>query len=135
MATIRKTVTDMFSHPGFIYAVNQFQNKSPKDLEIILMNLCFHIMEVQQRKSGHVFAVNNKNGMNASDIKKLLVNLDPPENLNLLISLPNPNGITSQTLAVDIPENDCVVIPIRRKGIKTDPCQLSLWDELYKVAQ
>jgi len=94
MSTIKQTLGNMLEHPSFKVALMQYQEGNSKDMLIMLINYSAHLLEIAQRNCGHTAAKYMKVKMNASDIKKKIVNHEPPNNLAMSFGKQQKPAIT-----------------------------------------
>lgn len=119
--TINQQSNYIISHPGFKTAVANFMNGEVEDMRILLTDIQFHCIDVQIRNSAREYG--NCKRMLGSDIKKKLLNISVPENLDVKLHIPLP-----------IPANECKVVSMnenisqikKRVARIFDPKQLAL---------
>lgn len=127
--TIHQQSSYIVSHPGFKSAVANFINGDPKDITILLTDVQFHCIDVQIKNSAREYGACKR--MVGSDIKTKLLNIQPPENLNVQLHIP-----------IVKKQDECKVVSIKdginqikkRVARFLDPSQLALtFPEILKL--
>jgi hypothetical protein len=104
MRTIRRTILDALIHPEFKAAVIEYMSvdnkEEAKDLTIILYSMYAHMLEVTLRNVGNEAAKAIKRKANMSDIKKMIVNFDLPNNITYKLGKQQKPTITISPLGL-----------------------------------